>query len=89
MFWPPVNNRLLSAHIRGLEEKKRHFVELTAKLDAMSPLKVMTRGYAIAQLEDGNVLRSVAQVKCDDRVSIRVSDGNVDAIVTDRRGNGK
>lgn len=78
-----LNNRLVSAHIRGVERKKRHFVELTAKLDAMSPLKVMTRGYAIAQLESGDVLRSVAQVKPEDKITIGVSDGKINAIVTE------
>lgn len=77
-----LSNRLLSAHIRGFERKKRHFVELTAKLDAMSPLKVMTRGYAIAQLDSGDVLRSVSQVKPDDKITIGVSDGKINAIVT-------
>ena len=78
-----LNNRLISAHIRALERKKRHFVELTAKLDAMSPLKVMTRGYAIAQLESGEVLRSTQQVKPDDKIVIGVSDGKINAIVTE------
>ena len=81
-----LNNRLLSAHIRGIERKKRHFVELTAKIDAMSPLKVMTRGYSIAQLESGEVLKSVNQVRDDDRITIGVSDGKIHAIVTERKG---
>jgi len=84
-----LNNRLISAHIRGVDGKKRRFVELTAKLDAMSPLKVMTRGYAIAQLEGGDVLRSVVQVNPNDNIAIRVSDGSINAIVTDRKGNGQ
>jgi len=78
-----LSNRLISAHIRSVERKKRNFVELTAKLDAMSPLKVMTRGYAIAQLCNGDVLRSVAQVKTDDKIQISVSDGKINAIVTE------
>ncbi len=78
-----LSNRLVSAHIRGIERKKRNFVELTAKLDAMSPLKVMTRGYAIVQLESGDVLRSVTQVKPADNISIAVSDGKINAIVTE------
>ncbi len=82
-----LNNRLISAHIQGVERKKRRYIELTAKLDAMSPLKVLTRGYSITQLEDGQVLRSVEQVKPDDRISIDVSDGRISAIVTDRKGN--
>ncbi len=78
-----LNSRLLSSHIRGVEKKKRRFVELTAKLDAMSPLKVMTRGYSITQLSSGDVLRSVQQVKPDDRITIGVSDGKINAIVTE------
>ena len=78
-----LSNRLVSAHIRGVERKKRRFVELTAKLDAMSPLKVMTRGYSIAQLESGEVLRSTQQVKPDDKIVIGVSDGKINAIVTE------
>ncbi|MBQ9929983.1 MAG: exodeoxyribonuclease VII large subunit [Oscillospiraceae bacterium] len=81
-----LSSRLLSAHIRGVERKKRHFVELTAKLDAMSPLKVMTRGYAIAQLPGGDVLRSVSQVKPDDRITVSLSDGKINATVTERKG---
>ena len=78
-----LSNRLVSAHIRCVERKKRHFVELTAKLDAMSPLKVLTRGYAITQLESGDVLRSVEQVNPDDKIVISVSDGKINAIVTE------
>ncbi len=78
-----LSSRLLSTHIRGVERKKRHFVELTAKLDAMSPLKVMTRGYAIAQLPGGDVLRSISQVKPDDRITVSLSDGKINATVTE------
>ena len=48
----------------------------------MSPLKVLTRGYAMAQGEDGAVLRSVSQVEAGDRLHIRVSDGTIHASVT-------
>ena len=82
-----LKNRLISAETRKLEVEKRRFVELTAKLDAMSPLKVLTRGYAMAQDDAGQVIRSVSQVSAGDRITVRLSDGSVDATVTDRKEN--
>jgi exodeoxyribonuclease VII large subunit len=82
-----LKNRLISAETRKLEVEKRRFVELTAKLDAMSPLKVLTRGYAMAQDDAGQVIRSVSQVSAGDRITVRLSDGSVDATVIDRKEN--
>ena len=84
-----LKNRLISAETRKLEVEKRRFVELTAKLDAMSPLKVLTRGYAMAQNVAGQVIRSVSQVSAGDRITVRLSDGCLDATVTDRKENGQ
>ena len=77
-----LSNRLLSAESRILEGKQRQFVALTAKLDAMSPLKVLTRGYAMAQTDGGEVLKSVRQVDAGDRIRITFADGSVTASVT-------
>ncbi len=84
-----LKNRLISAQTQNVERKRRRFVELTAKLDAMSPLKVLTRGYAMAQKKDGTVLRSVSQAEIADEISITVGDGSVSAMVTDVKENGK
>ena len=84
-----LKNRLISAQVQSVERKRRRFVEQTAKLDAMSPLKVFTRGYAMAQKKDGTVLRSVKQVEIADEIAITVSDGSVSAMVTDVKENGK
>ena len=78
-----LSNRLVSAQSRFVEQKHRRFVEYTAKLDAMSPLKVLTRGYAMAQTKDGSVLKSVSQVDIADQFSVTVADGSVTAMVTD------
>ena len=78
-----LKNRLLSAQIQSIDRKKQRFVEQTAKLDAMSPLKVLTRGYAMAQKKDGTVLRSVKQLDIADEIAITVGDGKVSAMVTD------
>ena len=84
-----LKNRLLAAQVQSVERKQRRYVELTAKLDAMSPLKVLTRGYAMAQTETGDVIRSIEQVSNGDRICVNVSDGTISAVVEDRKGNGQ
>ena len=82
-----LNSRLVSNQKSTLHKKKQRFVGLTAKLDAMSPLKVLTRGYAMASTEDGSVLRSVRQVKPGDSVNVSLGDGSLRACVTDVKEN--
>lgn len=50
-----------------------------AKLEALSPLAVLTRGYSITQLEDGSVLCDSAKVKRGDKLKIRVANGKLSA----------
>ena len=76
-----LQNRLISAQIQQNNRKKQRFIGLTAKLDAMSPLKVLTRGYAMAQQENGRLIRSIYDVKCGDGVSISLADGSFTATV--------
>ena len=76
-----LQNRLVSAQIQQNNRKKQRFIGLTAKLDAMSPLKVLTRGYAMAQQENGRLIRSIYDVKCGDGVSISLADGSFTATV--------
>ena len=79
-----LENQLFSAQTRNLEQKQRQFVGLTAKLDAMSPLKVLTRGYALAQTRDGAVLKSVHQAAIGDHIKISLGDGALTAAVTEK-----
>ena len=60
-------------------------MELTAKLDAMSPLKVLTRGYSMAQDERGTVIKSAAQVASGDHITLTVTDGKIHATVTETK----
>jgi exodeoxyribonuclease VII large subunit len=60
---------------------------LTAKLDALSPLKVLSRGYAITQKEDGAVIRSTKDIAPGDRLVITLADGRIAAVAEDVKEN--
>ena len=77
-----ISHRLTGAQSRALDRESQRFVSLTAKLDAMSPLKVLSRGYAIAQAEDNTTLRSTEQIKIGDNIRISFNDGKISATVT-------
>lgn len=64
-----------------LEEAKNRFALATASLDALSPLAVLQRGFAIAQTADGRLLRDVSSVSVGDRVKLRLAKGRIDARV--------
>lgn len=74
-----LQNRLVSAQNEAIQQHNRRFVALTAKLDAMSPLKVLTRGYALASDGEGHLIRTVGQVKPGQPITVRVSDGEIKA----------
>ena len=76
-----LQNRLVSAQERTVAGDNARFVSQVAKLDAMSPLKVLSRGYAMAQREDGTLLRSVKQAAPNDTITVSVSDGKITASV--------
>lgn len=76
-----VQQRLgLTAH-RQLSARQQRFTALAASLDALSPLKVLGRGYAMAQAADGTVLRTSRQVKEGDRIHVQLGQGALDCTV--------
>ena len=56
------------------KEEKTKYVELVSKLDALSPLKTLTRGYSLVE-KDGKIIKSVNDVKPEDKIDIRFVDG--------------
>lgn len=67
--------------ITNIYSKKRtNMVKNISKLDALSPLKTLTRGYSIIQ-KDGKVIKSVDQLQKDDELDIRLTDGSTRAKV--------
>lgn len=76
-----LQGRLLSAQSQQLGKKERQFTALTAKLDAMSPLKVLSRGYAMGQRADGKIIRSIGDISVGDTVHVTLEDGCFHATV--------
>ncbi len=76
-----LQQRFAAAQTRFLDRKTHQFVACAAKLDALSPLKVLSRGYAMTQKPDGEVVRSVNQLSEGDTLKITMSDGTVTANV--------
>ncbi len=70
-----THGRLCGASKQLLNEKRERFVRLTAKLDAMSPLKVLSRGYSMATDRQGELIKSVGGVSVGDRITVQFSDG--------------
>ena len=82
-----LKNRLVAAQNQNISRKSERYIALTAKLDAMSPLKVLTRGYAMAHKSDGSVLRSVKETQLGERITVRLHDGSLSTTVMDIKEN--
>jgi exodeoxyribonuclease VII large subunit len=80
-----LNNKLISVFSAYISSKKHQFTRHTAMLDAMSPLKVLSRGYSVSMSDSGSVITSVQQVNQNDSVSVSVSDGVFRAVVLDKK----
>ena len=74
----------LQAEVRGvLDLRRQHLIGVEGKLDALSPLATLRRGYSVARTEDGQILRSVRDFATGDSFMLRVSDGEVMAETTE------
>ena len=62
-------------------QTRERFSKLAASLDAMSPLKVISRGYSIATTKGGKILKKKTDVSAGDKINVRLSDGIIDCTV--------
>ena len=82
------NSTILDNYMIRLEnsvekiQKERHnnYAELITKLDTLSPLKTLSRGYNLAE-KDGKIVKSVYQLEKDEVVKLKFIDGNRDVKV--------
>lgn len=66
-----------NAMTRCLSNSERDLHTLAQRLNALSPLATLQRGYSISRKTDGQVLTSAEQVSIDDRVEIQLADGHL------------
>ena len=69
--------RLAHGLTGALGRERERLARLAAALDAMSPLKVLGRGYAIPRREDGTVLRAARDARPGERLELRLADGGI------------
>jgi exodeoxyribonuclease VII large subunit len=77
-----LSSRLSATVRRGMAWRDKDVGGLAARLDAMSPLKVLARGYAIATREDGRAVRDPDDVFPGEPISLRVRAARIKALVT-------
>ncbi len=70
---------------REMSIKTKNFSSLCAKIDAMSPLKILARGYGVAS-KNGKIISDVNTVKKGDSINLRLSNGDIECEVTEIRG---
>ena len=64
-----------------VEKYKSKTIQCITKLDALSPLKTLTRGYSVVENEERKVVKSIKDVSKDDRLNIILNDGKIKVIV--------
>ena len=70
-------DRLAGRMTREVEKGKLLLAQQSAALEALSPLKVLGRGYAVAMESDGKVIKSISQVKKQDTMTVLLQDGSI------------
>lgn len=78
--------RLEQVFNAALTQKQHSCGVLAAKLDALSPLTVLARGYSVTENTDGKIIRSIADVRWGDEIVTQVGDGNVISVVQHTEG---
>lgn len=76
-----LRSQLTASADRILGAKKQSFVGYTASLDALSPLKVLLRGYSVATNDKGSVISKIGDVKAGQEIFVRLSDGSLECTV--------
>ncbi len=87
-----ASEKLLSAFQNGLNGKKEAFINVNSKLSALNPMAVIARGYGAIFNKENEIVKKVDDVNIGDEISIKVSNGEINATVYKvkrRRNNAK
>ena len=81
-----LTERLDGLGSERVDGASRDFAMLCTRLEAVNPLAVLARGYAVAENARGEIISSVYDVKVNDNVKIQLFDGQLSATVVDKAG---
>ena len=84
LYLDHVVHRLYAAGKSCVEGESRRFAAAAAALDALSPLKVLARGYAVAQSGEGMILKNAADAAVGERIRVRLAQGSLQCDVVDK-----
>ena len=87
-----ASEKLLSAFQNSLNNKKESFININSKLYALNPMAVISRGYGAIYNTENKLVKMIDDVNIGDEISIRISNGEINATVSKikrRRNNGK
>lgn len=87
MLLDHVQKVLASEASRLTADRRAHFTALVSALDAMSPLKVLSRGYGMVQTGDGSIVKSVKDVSAGEDIAVILRDGHLACRVLEGKNN--
>lgn len=76
-----TQKRLIRATLNVFQLKQRVFKDVVSTLDALSPLKIMDRGYSLVYTSNQQLIKKVEQVELNDRIQIQLNNGKIDCQV--------
>ena len=83
-----TQKNLASLAQNQMAQREQRFAALAAKLDALSPLKVLGRGYAVAKSADGRILRAAEDADVGEKIEILLGQGSLSCTVNEQNTGG-
>ena len=83
-----TQKNLASLAQNQMAQREQRFAALAAKLDALSPLKVLGRGYAVAKSADGRILRAAEDADVGEKIDVLLGQGSLSCTVNERNTGG-
>ena len=83
-----TQKNLASLAQNQMAQREQRFAALAAKLDALSPLKVLGRGYAVAKSADGRILRAAEDADVGEKIEVLLGQGSLSCTVNEQNTGG-
>lgn len=81
MYLDGLTKSLEDLAVGTIEKKKTALVLAASRLDGLSPLGTLGRGYSVVRAENGEVVKKSSQLKCGDKIFVTLGEGEIDAAV--------